>query len=424
MASNGHLTKAELFAIPGGFLCKEAAAAWNAPGGPADGGLRPGGPDSSYRTYERQVYWREYWEGQGQPGNAAVPGTSNHGLGKAVDIPNEGEHNWMKESGAEYGWAKIEAPSEPWHWTYVGGVEFPVFEKLKKGDDGKRVTRLTKRLAFIHKKGGGPYLDRSYKTFKEPVEQAVRDFQTDFKLKVSGEIDGKTAATLNAVFHRQYAERGGKGEKATKVTKPAKTVKDQLGEAIDVSEAQGDIDWKKVGGKVKVAFAKATEGVTFTDSRFSGARVEQMQANVRAGFYHFARPDNNKPAAEAQHFVDTVHRAGGTFTSFEDWRAGGPGVVGVLDFEHEPFDTAWAAAWARKFKALTGVEPILYGYGSSLNPILGALKNFSCVWFAAYVKDWKPYFKGPEKSVAFWQDSDKWSCPGVSGKVDHSRYLG
>lgn len=54
----------------------------------------------------------------------------------------------------------------------------------EKGVTGKRVVRLTKRLAFIHKRGGHAYLDRWYWKFKEPVEQAVRDFQGDFHLEV------------------------------------------------------------------------------------------------------------------------------------------------------------------------------------------------------------------------------------------------
>lgn len=210
MASNGHLLKSELAPIPGGSLRVDAAASWNAPGGPADAGLRPGGPDSSYRTYDRQVFWRDYWCSHGLCENAAIPGTSNHGWGLAVDIPNTWEQEWMREHGAKYGWFKNEAFSEPWHWTYVTGhFHPPTFKELAQGDRGPRVIHYTKRLAFVrdhHMKG--PYLRHWYWTFKAPVRVAVREFQHDHDLKITGRIDQKTGAQIDATFHKQYVKRG------------------------------------------------------------------------------------------------------------------------------------------------------------------------------------------------------------------------
>jgi GH25 family lysozyme M1 (1,4-beta-N-acetylmuramidase) len=234
-----------------------------------------------------------------------------------------------------------------------------------------------------------------------------------------------------AFFRHAFGGKGKSPKHALADAKPAprpsrnKRAADRLGAAIDVSEAQGDVDWKKVAHKVDVAFCKATEGTTFTDSRFSGARLEAMQkAGLRTGVYHFARPDNNSAAAEAAHFVRTVEAAGGRFISYADWKAGKQGVIGVLDFETAPFSKEWAVNFARKFKAMTDVDPMLYGYGSSLNPVLGAVPHFAGIWFAAYVDDWKPYLEGHHDRVVFWQDRDDWHCAGVSGDVDHSRYIG
>ncbi|MDS1270343.1 M15 family metallopeptidase [Lipingzhangella sp. LS1_29] len=62
------------------------------------------------------------------PGYAAVPGTSNHGLGEAIDLCG-GIQNyrserwlWMEENGADFGWFHPDwaksSPFEPWHWEY------------------------------------------------------------------------------------------------------------------------------------------------------------------------------------------------------------------------------------------------------------------------------------------------------------------
>ena len=211
MAQNGQLSAAELASIPGGELAIKAAAAWNAPGGPADANLVPTGSESSYRTLAGQEKQRAFWCGQGKCGNAAVPGTSNHGLGLCVDLKETWMRAWIDEHGGEFGWEKTEAASEWWHVNFVGGVDFPTFEPMKKGSHGKRVARITRRLAFIHEPGGGAYLDRFYDEFKEPVVKAVEEFQKDQKLEVDGVIGPKTAARINAVFHRQFDERGKKG---------------------------------------------------------------------------------------------------------------------------------------------------------------------------------------------------------------------
>jgi hypothetical protein len=209
MASNGRLAASELAPIPGGELRKDAAAAWNAPGGPADAGLRPGGPISSYRTYaEQEETWAIYQAG----GNlAAVPGTSNHGWGLVVDIPNSWEQEWMREHGPKFGWEKTEAFSEPWHFTYVPGVFTapPAFKTLRKGSRGKRVVHYSRRLAYIRRtKGGTPYLNRWFWKMKLPMVDGVRDFQRAYKLKVDGQIGPKTGAKIDDVFKRQFKKRG------------------------------------------------------------------------------------------------------------------------------------------------------------------------------------------------------------------------
>jgi D-alanyl-D-alanine carboxypeptidase len=63
-----------------------------------------------------------------RPGFAAVPGTSNHGKGQALDlcggIQNGGsvQFNWMEANARRYGWLHpawaYSNPYEPWHWEY------------------------------------------------------------------------------------------------------------------------------------------------------------------------------------------------------------------------------------------------------------------------------------------------------------------
>jgi uncharacterized protein YlxW (UPF0749 family) len=82
----------------------------------------------SYRTYAGQV--RLYGE---KPALAAVPGTSNHGWGLAVDLCGgiEGfgtaQYAWMVANAGRFGWLHPtwadpgNGREEPWHWEYAGG---------------------------------------------------------------------------------------------------------------------------------------------------------------------------------------------------------------------------------------------------------------------------------------------------------------
>ena len=74
----------------------------------------------SYRSYDSQVELAAR-KGLSQNGGlAAVPGTSEHGWGLAVDMDVNGAGmNWLKANGATYGWVQP-STREPWHWEFHG----------------------------------------------------------------------------------------------------------------------------------------------------------------------------------------------------------------------------------------------------------------------------------------------------------------
>lgn len=87
--------------------------------------LEPTGPYSSYRPFWKQVdFYRNYQNGTGPL--AAYPGQSNHGWGRAVDIPGAKMQEMVRRYGHKFGWGiaggqlSSDAPSEPWHCTYRG----------------------------------------------------------------------------------------------------------------------------------------------------------------------------------------------------------------------------------------------------------------------------------------------------------------
>lgn len=104
-------------------------------------GLPSGGINSAYRSLasQRALFLARYTPqltGRGKyndarwykgkryvrtspAGMVAVPGTSTHTTGTALDLSTSSKaHAWMLKNGARHGWKRTIA-SEPWHWEYA-----------------------------------------------------------------------------------------------------------------------------------------------------------------------------------------------------------------------------------------------------------------------------------------------------------------
>jgi hypothetical protein len=111
---------------PGQLLEAQTAAQWAAmvQAAAAQGvTLRPepdDGVPSCYRSYDAQVYAKQV---QAQGGaTAATPGTSNHGLGVAIDIQITSQTlAWLNAHAAQFGFDNAQGqatrPVENWHWV-------------------------------------------------------------------------------------------------------------------------------------------------------------------------------------------------------------------------------------------------------------------------------------------------------------------
>lgn len=127
---NGFIPRAALCPIGAGrhaLRCDAAAAFQALTSSYAAAFGRPGCVTDSYRTFAEQV--RLYGV---KPALAAVPGTSNHGWGLAVDlcggIQSFGtvQHAWMVANASRFGWSNPswarpgQGREEPWHWEFTG----------------------------------------------------------------------------------------------------------------------------------------------------------------------------------------------------------------------------------------------------------------------------------------------------------------
>src|SRR5437870_1723458 len=76
---------------------------------------------------------------------------------------------------------------------------------------------------------------------------------------------------------------------------------------IDVYHGDGTINWTSVkNAGYSFAFAKSTEGLTFTDSQFATNMTTAKNTGILIGAYHYSHPETNTALAEATKFYNTV----------------------------------------------------------------------------------------------------------------------
>lgn len=158
---NGRLPASVLAKVPGldgspdVWLARPADRAWRAMAAAAQQAghtFKISHQNSAYRPHRDQerIFRARYypsilgtrrWQGQrwrkrSGVAAAAVPGTSNHGWGLAVDIGEERDFDpaaesistsgvqWLIGNAARFGWS-AEIQSERWHWRYFAGDAIP-----------------------------------------------------------------------------------------------------------------------------------------------------------------------------------------------------------------------------------------------------------------------------------------------------------
>jgi LAS superfamily LD-carboxypeptidase LdcB len=145
--ANGNLDPKILKPITGSKMHHLAAQAFSAMEAAAKKDkivLKPTSSVDAYRplTVQESAFLRRYdnkrrasiprtWRGKRwwlKPGNApvAVPGTSNHGWGLAIDIASidQNKVEWLLKNSATFGFS-WELQNEPWHMRYVAGDNVP-----------------------------------------------------------------------------------------------------------------------------------------------------------------------------------------------------------------------------------------------------------------------------------------------------------
>jgi GH25 family lysozyme M1 (1,4-beta-N-acetylmuramidase) len=202
---------------------------------------------------------------------------------------------------------------------------------------------------------------------------------------------------------------------------------------VDVSAFQGKPDWPKIqAAGISFAFAKATQGTTYTASTWAFDQDGMLGlSGFLPGAYHFLS-DSDDPAAQCRYFVGKLKSPEkmAIGLDIERWKDSAGKV-------HKP-TAAQAKAWATEFRRLLPGHPLLgyvpHWYWEELGK--PALTFVDALWASSYVSgsgtpaalfaktaatQWASY---GSRAVALLQYSASGHVAGVDGSVDVDAYQG
>ncbi|MEG6509098.1 glycoside hydrolase family 25 protein [Methyloligella sp. 2.7D] len=192
-------------------------------------------------------------------------------------------------------------------------------------------------------------------------------------------------------------------------------------QGIDVSQWQGDIDWRAVrAAGVQFAFIKATEGGDHIDPKFMQNWYAAKRAGIPRGAYHFVYWCRSAQD-QARWFMRNVPRDPDAL----------PPVLDVEWNHHSkscPQKISRSQALA-KIKILldamyshTGMRPIIYTDPAFYRDVLrGELVQYP-FWLRSVAAE--PHEVYPGRPWAFWQFTTTGRVPGIRGDVDRNIFNG
>jgi autotransporter-associated beta strand protein len=222
------------------------------------------------------------------------------------------------------------------------------------------------------------------------------------------------------------------------------TVQAQRPLGIDVSSYQGgSINWTSVkGAGYTFAWAKATEGGGVNDADFVVNENNGKAAGVLMGAYHYAHPELNSPATEANHFWSVA----GSYIL-----ADGKTLMPMLDIEGNAFNgnvgassiSDWINSWCtdviqKAANAGVSIKPAIYVSACNACPFDSTVGQYFCdiANYGSSNGSNNPQSPGTPWTACtgcerwgsggwnFWQYESVGTVPGISGNVDHDVFNG
>jgi lysozyme len=182
---------------------------------------------------------------------------------------------------------------------------------------------------------------------------------------------------------------------------------------VDVSKWNGIISWPQVraaGYEFAIIKMSGGDDGLYLDTRANANYYGAQAAGLAIGMYHFA--GGTDPLMEAEYFVNACSPLAEHDVMVLDWEVSHPDPV------------AWCFTFVSRVYALTGVWPLLYANGSTMNAHDWTPVTTNCGrWVAWYDRSPEDDLPVPSPYVMH-QFTSSGSVPGIAGRVDLNAWFG
>ena len=197
----------------------------------------------------------------------------------------------------------------------------------------------------------------------------------------------------------------------------AKQNRGLLSQGMDVSSAQGSVDWQAAFNLgARFAYVKATEGTTYTNPSFAQQYNGSYNIGMIRGAYHFAHPDSSGGAAQADYFL--AHGGG--------WSGDGRTLPPALSLQNNPsgaqcygLSTAAMVSWIKAFSdelhLKTNKYPMIttpFGWWNTCTGNSSAFAATNPFWLDSYTAAPPASIPAGTATWTMWQSATSGTFPG------------
>jgi len=197
----------------------------------------------------------------------------------------------------------------------------------------------------------------------------------------------------------------------------AKQNRGLLAQGLDVSSAQGSVDWQAAyNNGARFAYVKATEGTTYTNPSFTQQYNGSYNIGMIRGAYHYAHPDTSSGTAQADYLL--AHGGG--------WSADGRTMPPAVSLQNNPSGAqcyglstsamvSWIKAFSDELYLKTTKYPMIFTTYAWWNACTGnssALAGTNPFWLASYTSTPPSSIPAGTSTWTIWQSGSSGIFPG------------
>lgn len=197
----------------------------------------------------------------------------------------------------------------------------------------------------------------------------------------------------------------------------AKQNRGLLEQGMDVSSAQGSVDWQAAyNNGARFAYVKATEGTSYTNPSFAQQYNGSYNIGMIRGAYHFAHPDSSTGTVQADYFI--AHGGG--------WSGDGKTLPPALSLQNNPSGAqcygltssamvSWIKAFSDEMHAKTDKYPMITTSFAWWNTCTGNSSAFAATnpfWLDSYTSSPPSSLPAGTATWTMWQSASSGTFPG------------